>query len=128
MPLRLGTNYFTGIWDQKTLLRTEVPEEELIWQDPVKTEIPITMLIQSGSDQEGGLTIQELVETAQEITYRHTDMRGGANGARIRLAPKRLGSQQNSHQPSKVLGVPEPIAESSGASVADVIVGGLKLN
>ena len=55
------------------------------------------------------------------LTYRGTDMRGGANGARIRLAHKKTGSKQ-AKPIAKVLSVLEPIAAASGASVADVIV------
>ena len=103
----------------------ESPEEVLIWQDPVpagsanydvdsvKTKI-----------EECGLSIQEMVETAwaSASTYRHTDMRGGANGARIRLEPQKNWEVNKPDQLSKVLEKLEAIAFETGASVADVIV------
>ena len=74
---------------KRRYLGPEVPEEELIWQDPVPNG-STSYDVDSVRDQikNSGLTIQELVETAwaSASTYRHTDMRGGANGARIRLA------------------------------------------
>ena len=110
---------------KRRYLGPEVPEEELIWQDPVPNG-NTSYDVDSVRDQikNSGLTIQELVETAwaSASTYRHTDMRGGANGARIRLAPQKDWEVNKPHQLSKVLSVLEPIAESSGASVADVIV------
>jgi catalase-peroxidase len=71
-----------------------------------------------------GLTIQEMVETAwaSASTYRGTDMRGGANGARIRLAPQKDWQANKPDQLQRVLSVLEPIAAAAGASVADVIV------
>ena len=106
-------------------LGPEVPQEELIWQDPIP----------KGNDNyniddvklkisESGLTIQEMVETAwaSASTYRHTDMRGGANGARIRLSPQKDWEVNKPEQLSKVLSILEPIAKNSGASIADVIV------
>ena len=114
-----------GYGPKRRYLGPEVPEEELIWQDPVPNG-NTSYDVDSVRDQikNSGLTIQELVETAwaSASTYRHTDMRGGANGARIRLAPQKDWEVNKPHQLSKVLGVLEPIAESSGASVADVIV------
>jgi len=103
----------------------ESPEESLIWQDPipagnagydvdaVKTKIA-----------DSGLSIQEMVETAwaSASTYRHTDMRGGANGARIRLEPQKNWEVNKPEQLSKVLGTLEGIASETGASIADVIV------
>ena len=103
----------------------EAPAEDLIWQDP----IPVGS---SNYDVDGvkskiensGLTIQEMVETAwaSASTYRHTDMRGGANGARIRLEPQRSWEVNKPDQLNKVLGILEGIASETGASIADVIV------
>ena len=71
-----------------------------------------------------GLTIGELVSTAWDSarTYRGSDMRGGANGARIRLAPQKDWEGNEPARLAKVLAVLEPIAAQAGASVADVIV------
>ena len=106
-------------------LGPEVPEEELIWQDPVpagNTDYDV----QSVRDKiaGSGLSIQEMVETAwaSASTYRGSDMRGGANGSRIRLAPQKDWEANKPDQLSKVLGVLADIANESGASLADVIV------
>jgi len=106
-------------------LGPEVPEEELIWQDPVpagNTDYDV----QSVKDKiaGSGLSIQEMVETAwaSASTYRGSDMRGGANGSRIRLAPQKDWEANKPDQLSKVLGVLADIANESGASLADVIV------
>ena len=106
-------------------LGPEVPEEELIWQDPVpagNTDYDV----QGVKDKiaESGLSIQEMVETAwaSASTYRGSDMRGGANGSRIRLAPQKDWEANKPDQLSKVLGVLADIANESGASLADVIV------
>ena len=74
--------------------------------------------------EESGLSIQEMVGTAwaSASTYRHTDMRGGANGARIRLEPQKNWEVNKPDQLSKVLEKLEAIASETGASVADVIV------
>ncbi len=106
-------------------LGPEVPAEELIWQDPVpagNTSYDVESV--KAQIKDSGLTIQEMVETAwaSASTYRGTDMRGGANGARIRLEPQRNWEVNKPDQLNKVLAVYESIAASSGASVADVIV------
>ena len=103
----------------------EVPTEELIWQDPVpagKSQYDVDAV--KAEIAKSGLSIQEMVETAwaSASTYRGTDMRGGANGARIRLAPQKDWQANKPEQLQKVLSVLEPIAAESGASVADVIV------
>ncbi|WP_335871229.1 catalase/peroxidase HPI [Bacillus sp. 2205SS5-2] len=108
----------------------EVPEEELIWQDPVPavdyelSETEITDLkkkILSSS-----LTVSELVKTAwaSASTYRGSDMRGGANGARIRLAPQKDWEANEPEQLEKVLGVYEEIQSKldKNVSLADLIV------
>jgi len=103
----------------------EAPTEELIWQDPVpagNSQYDVDAV--KAEIAKSGLTIQEMVETAwaSASTYRGTDMRGGANGARIRLAPQKDWQANKPDQLQRVLSVLEPIAAASGASVADVIV------
>ena len=73
---------------------------------------------------ESGLTVQEMIETAwaSASTFRASDMRGGANGARIRLSPQKDWEANKPEQLARVLDVLEGIAADSGASVADVIV------
>ena len=103
----------------------EAPDEELIWQDPVPAG-NADYDIDSVKDKinQSGLTIQEMVETAwaSASTYRGSDMRGGANGARIRLAPQKDWEVNKPEQLSKVLEVYEKISSDTGASIADVIV------
>jgi catalase-peroxidase len=106
-------------------LGPEVPAEELIWQDPIPTgnsDYDVDAL--KTKIVESGLSVQELVETAwaSASTFRGSDMRGGANGARIRLEPQKNWEVNKPEQLSKVLGVLEGIASESGVSVADVIV------
>ncbi len=103
----------------------DVPAEDLIWQDPVPAG-------SSGYDvdavkakiADSGLSIAEMVSTAWDSarTFRGSDNRGGANGARIRLAPQKDWEGNEPKRLAKVLKVLEPIAAESGASVADVIV------
>ena len=106
-------------------LGPEVPEEELIWQDPIpagNTDYDVDAA--KAAIAESGLSIQEMVETAwaSASTFRGSDLRGGANGARIRLAPQKDWEANKPEQLSKVLGVLGSIAEKFGASVADIIV------
>ena len=103
----------------------EVPDEELIWQDPVPSgnsdyDVDLVKSKILGSD----LTIQEMIETAwaSASTYRNSDMRGGANGARIRLAPQKDWEANKPEQLDKVLDVYSKISEETGASIADIIV------
>jgi len=103
----------------------EVPEEDLIWQDTVpagNTDYDVDAV--KVRIKESGLTVQEMVETAwaSASTFRGSDMRGGANGARIRLAPQKDWEANKPEQLARVLGVLEGIAADTGASVADVIV------
>ena len=106
-------------------LGPEVPEEELIWQDPVPAgnkSYDISAVKSLISDS--GLSTKQMVETAwaSASTYRGTDMRGGANGARIRLEPQRSWEVNKPNELSKVLDVYTSISEKTGASIADVIV------
>ena len=108
-------------------LGPEVPDEELIWQDPVpegNIDYDLTALKKALS--ESGLSVQEMVETAwaSASTFRNSDLRGGANGARIRLAPQKDWEVNKPEQLSKVLSIYENISSDTGASIADVIVMG----
>jgi catalase-peroxidase len=119
-----------------TYLGPEVPKEALIWQDPIPAQkyeainaqdiaaLKVTLL-------NSGLSISELVSTAwaSASTYRHSDRRGGANGARIRLQPLRSWEVNNPKQLDKVLAVLEKIQQNFNAksgnkkvSIADLIV------
>ena len=103
----------------------DVPKEDLIWQDPVPagpTDYDVDAV--KAKIAASGLTISEMVATAWDSarTFRGSDMRGGANGARIRLAPQKDWEGNEPARLAKVLGVLEPIAAEAGASVADVIV------
>ncbi|WP_293207821.1 catalase/peroxidase HPI, partial [Parvibaculum sp.] len=103
----------------------EVPKEDLIWQDPIpagKTDYDVKAV--KAKIAKSGLTVAEMVATAWDSarTYRGSDMRGGANGARIRLAPQKDWEANEPARLQKVLSVLEPIAKKEGASLADVIV------
>ncbi len=103
----------------------DVPDEDLIWQDPVPAgptdydaDAVKTRIARSG------LPVADLVATAWDSarTFRGSDMRGGANGARIRLSPQKDWAGNEPERLARVLKVLEPIAADAGASVADVIV------
>ena len=103
----------------------EVPNEDLIWQDPIPKgnsnyDIEAVKKKILGS----GLTIKEMVETAwaSASTFRGSDLRGGANGARIRLSPQKDWKVNKPDQLSGVLSVYEKISEEFAVSIADVIV------
>ncbi|MBK8317495.1 MAG: catalase/peroxidase HPI [Betaproteobacteria bacterium] len=103
----------------------DVPQEDLIWQDPVpagRKDYDVAAL--KAKIAASGLTISEMVSTAWDSarTFRGSDKRGGANGARIRLAPQKDWEGNEPARLAKVLAVLEGIAAQSGASVADVIV------
>ena len=103
----------------------EVPAEDLIWQDPVPVGASnYDVAAVKARIAASGLSISEMVSTAWDSarTYRGSDMRGGANGARIRLAPQKDWAGNEPQRLAKVLSVLEPIAAQTGASVADVIV------
>ncbi|EAP89533.1 catalase-peroxidase KatB [Oceanicaulis sp. HTCC2633] len=102
-----------------------VPDEDLIWQDPIPAgptgyDVDAVKAKIRSSD----LTPAELIATAWDSarTFRGSDKRGGANGARIRLAPQKDWEGNEPLRLHRVLTVLEPIAEETGASVADVIV------
>ena len=106
-------------------LGPEVPAEELIWQDPVDAgNDSYDVDAVKAAIKDSGLSVQEMVETAwaSAATYRGSDMRGGANGARIRLAPQKNWAANKPDQLDKVLGVLETIAHENNASLADIIV------
>ena len=103
----------------------DVPKEDLIWQDPIpagRTDYDVDAV--KAKIAASGLSVAEMVATAWDSarTYRGSDMRGGANGARIRLAPQKDWAGNEPERLAKVLGVLEGIAAESGTSVADVIV------
>ncbi len=103
----------------------EVPEEDLIWQDPVpagRSDYDVAAV--KAKIAASGLTIGEMVATAWDSarTFRDSDKRGGANGARIRLAPQKDWPGNEPVRLARVLSILEGIAAETGASVADVIV------
>ncbi len=103
----------------------DVPAEDLIWQDPVPAgprDYDVAAVKQRIAA--AGLSIAERVATAWDSarTFRGSDMRGGANGARIRLAPQKDWEGNEPTRLAKVLAALEPIAAESGASIADIIV------
>jgi catalase-peroxidase len=103
----------------------EAPKESLIWQDPIpegNTNYDIDTV--KAKIAESGLSMRDMVVTAWDSarTFRGSDMRGGANGARLRLAPQKDWEGNEPNQLSKVLGVLESIATDTGASIADMIV------
>lgn len=103
----------------------DVPAEDLIWQDPIPAgNASYDVEAVKAKIVASNLSISELVSTAWDSarTFRGSDMRGGANGARIRLAPQKDWAGNEPARLAKVLEVLEPIAAESGASVADVIV------
>ncbi|WP_419889033.1 catalase/peroxidase HPI [Malikia spinosa] len=103
----------------------DVPAEDLIWQDPVpagRQDYDVAAV--KAKIAASGLSLSELVSTAWDSarTFRKSDKRGGANGARIRLAPQKDWAGNEPARLAKVLAVYEPIAAETGASVADLIV------
>ncbi|WP_374634400.1 catalase/peroxidase HPI, partial [Paracoccus sp. (in: a-proteobacteria)] len=106
-------------------LGPDVPAEDLIWQDPIPagpTGYDVAAL--KAKIAASGLSLQDMVTTAWDSarTYRGSDMRGGANGARIRLAPQKDWVGNEPQRLARVLAVLEPLAAAAGASVADTIV------
>lgn len=103
----------------------DVPAEDLIWQDPIpagSTDYDVAAVKARIADS--GLSAADMIATAWDSarTFRGSDKRGGANGARIRLAPQKDWAGNEPERLAKVLGILEPIAAEIGASVADVIV------
>ena len=106
-------------------LGPEVPDEDLIWQDPIPEgnanfDIEALKLDIANSN----LSVTEMIETAwaSASTFRGSDLRGGANGARIRLAPQKDWDANKPKQLQAVLGILEPLAAKHNASLADTIV------
>ena len=103
----------------------DVPKEELIWQDPVPAgSKSYDLEALKAKINASGLSISDMVTTAWDSarTFRGSDKRGGANGARIRLAPQDNWVGNEPDRLAKVLGVYEKISKDSGASIADIIV------
>jgi len=103
----------------------EVPEEDLIWQDPIpagRQDYDVAAV--KAKIAASGLSISEMVSTAWDSarTFRGSDLRGGANGARIRLAPQKDWEGNEPERLGRVLKVLQGIADETGVSVADVIV------
>lgn len=103
----------------------DVPQADLIWQDPISAG-PIDYDVEDLRSKIAAtsLSISDLVTTAWDSarTFRGSDNRGGANGARIRLAPQKDWIGNEPDRLTKVLSVLGPIAENTGASLADIIV------
>jgi catalase-peroxidase len=103
----------------------DVPAEDLIWQDPVPAgNKAYDVAAVKAKIAAAGLSVAEMVSTAWDSarTFRGSDNRGGANGARIRLAPQKDWEGNEPARLAKVLAAYEKIAAETGASVADVIV------
>ncbi|MEG0161303.1 MAG: peroxidase family protein, partial [Aurantimicrobium sp.] len=103
----------------------EVPAEDLIWQDPVPAgNAQYDVDAVKAKIATAGLSISDMVSTAWDSarTFRGSDLRGGANGARIRLEPQKNWEGNEPERLARVLSVLEPIAAETGASIADVIV------
>jgi len=106
-------------------LGPDVPDEDFIWQDPVPagdTSYDVNALKEA--IKESGLSVTEMVETAwaSASTFRGSDMRGGANGARIRLSPQKDWEANKPEQLGRVLSTLSGVADAHGASLADTIV------
>ena len=103
----------------------DVPAEDLIWQDPI-TAGPSAYAVDDVKSQirQSGLSPVDMINTAWDSarTFRSSDLRGGANGARIRLAPQKNWIGNEPKRLERVLSVLGPIATKAGASIADVIV------
>ncbi len=103
----------------------DVPAEDLIWQDPIPAGNKSYNVADVKAKIEAlDIPVADLVATAWDSarTYRGSDMRGGANGARIRLAPQKDWEGNEPARLARVLAALQPIATATGASLADVIV------
>jgi len=103
----------------------DVPKEELIWQDPIPAgKVDYNVVDVKSKIAATDLSVSDLVSTAWDSarTFRGSDLRGGANGSRIRLEPQKNWEGNEPERLNRVLSVLEPIAKASGASLADVIV------
>ena len=103
----------------------DAPQEDLVWQDPIpagKADYDVAAV--KAKIAAAGLSLGDMVATAWDSarTFRQSDYRGGANGARIRLAPQKDWEGNEPARLARVLAALEPIAAETGASVADVIV------
>ena len=103
----------------------DVPAEDLIWQDPIpagRSDYDVAAV--KAKIAASGLSLSDMVTTAWDSarTFRGSDMRGGANGARIRLAPQKDWEGNEPARLARVLSILQPIADATGASLADVIV------
>lgn len=110
---------------KSTYLGPDVPAEDLIWQDPIPagpTGYDVAAL--KAAIAASGLSVSDMVTTAWDSarTFRGSDKRGGANGARIRLAPQNAWEGNEPERLARVLAVLEPLAVQAGASLADTIV------
>jgi catalase-peroxidase len=106
-------------------LGPDVPKEDLLWQDPIPAgRYDYNVAAVKARIAASGLSVSEMVSTAWDSarTFRGSDKRGGANGARIRLAPQKDWVGNEPVRLAKVLDILEKIAKDTGASVADVIV------
>ena len=106
-------------------LGPEIPEEDLIWQDPIpKGNASFDIKALKSDIAKSSLSVTEMIETAwaSASTFRGSDLRGGANGARIRLAPQKDWEANKPKQLKAVLDVLEPLAAKHEASLADTIV------
>ncbi|ELA7157541.1 catalase/peroxidase HPI [Vibrio parahaemolyticus] len=103
----------------------DVPQEDLIWQDPVPNgNANYDIDAVKAKIAASGLSVSDMVTTAWDSarTFRQSDKRGGANGARVRLAPQKDWQGNEPERLIRVLPLLESIAKDTGASVADVIV------
>ena len=103
----------------------DVPAEDLIWQDPIPAgndNYNVSEIKQAIAATQ--LSVSDLVSTAWDSarTFRSSDFRGGANGARIRLEPQKSWEGNEPERLNRVLSTLEPIAQKYGVSLADVIV------
>jgi len=106
-------------------LGPDVPDEDLIWQDPIPAGVTnYDVAAVKAKIADSGLSSADMIATAWDSarTYRGSDKRGGANGARIRLAPQKDWVGNEPDRLARVLSVLEPIAAAAGVSIADVIV------